>query len=78
MPLRAHIYMRSIAAVWGRYRQEWSYYLHTVPESDTRAEPIATPFAEANGDEALIILARTSVESAFGRRPVAYPPALLG
>ena len=53
MPLRAHIYMRSVAAVWGRYRQEWSYYLHTVPESGTRAEPIATPFADANGDEAV-------------------------
>jgi hypothetical protein len=51
VPLRAHIYMRSIAAVWGRYRQEWSYYLHTVPESGARAEPIATPFAEANGEE---------------------------
>src|SRR6266705_2007683 len=45
--------MRSVAAVWGRYRQEWSYYLHSVPESSTRAEPIAAPFAEANGDEAL-------------------------
>ena len=53
MPLRAHIYMRSIAAVWGRYRQEWSYYLHSVPESGTRAEPIATQFAQANGEEAL-------------------------
>ena len=53
VPLRAHIYMRSVAAVWGRYRQEWSYYLHSVPESSTRAEPIATPFAEANGNEAL-------------------------
>jgi len=53
VPLRAHIYIRSVAAVWGRYRQEWSYYLHSVPESGTRAEPIATPFAEANGDETL-------------------------
>src|SRR5206468_7448095 len=55
VPLRAHIYMRSVAAVWGRYRQEWSYYLHTVPESGTRAEPIATPFAEANCDEAYLL-----------------------
>ena len=53
VPLRAHIYMRSVAAVWGRYRKEWSYYLHTVPESGTRAEPIATSFAEANGEESL-------------------------
>jgi DNA-directed RNA polymerase specialized sigma24 family protein len=53
VPLRAHIYMRSIAAVWNRYRQEWSYYLHTVPESGTGAEPIATPFVKAYGDEAL-------------------------
>ena len=45
--------MRSIAAVWGRYRQEWSYYLHTVPESGVPAEPIATPFAAGNGDEGL-------------------------
>ena len=51
VPLRAHIYMRSVAAVWGRYRQEWSYYLHTVAESDARAEPIATPFVEANDNE---------------------------
>jgi len=55
VPLRAHIYMRSVAAVWGRYRQEWSYYLHTIPESGTRAEPIAMPFAEANGDEAHLL-----------------------
>jgi len=55
VPLRAHIYMRSVAAVWGRYRQEWSYYLHSVPESSTRAEPIATPFAEANCDEAYLL-----------------------
>lgn len=53
VPLRAHIYMRSVAAVWGRYRQEWSYYLHTLPESGTRAKPIAKSFAEANGEEAL-------------------------
>ncbi len=53
VPLRAHIYMRSIAAVWSRYRQEWSYYLHTVPESGARTEPIATPLAKANGEEAL-------------------------
>ena len=39
--------------MWGRYRQEWSYYLHSVPESGTRAEPIATPFIETNGEEAL-------------------------
>src|SRR5207247_8341148 len=37
----------------GLYRQEWSYYLHSVPESGTRAEPIATQFAQANGEEAL-------------------------
>jgi sigma-70-like protein len=53
VPLGAHIYMRSVAAVWGRYRQEWSYYLHTVPESDAGAEPIATLLAEVNGDEAV-------------------------
>jgi DNA-directed RNA polymerase specialized sigma subunit len=39
--------------VWGRYRQEWSYYLHTVAESNARAEPIATPFVEANDKEDL-------------------------
>jgi len=51
VPLGAHIYMRSVAAVWGRYRQEWSYYLHTVPESDAGAEPIATLLAEVNGNK---------------------------
>jgi hypothetical protein len=51
VPLRAHIYMRSVAAVWSRYRQEWSYYLHTVPESDAGGEPIATLLPEVNGYE---------------------------
>jgi hypothetical protein len=54
VPFRAHIYLRSIAAAWTRYRQEWSYYLHTDAESGTRAEPIATSFAEPNDDEAAL------------------------
>jgi Sigma-70, region 4 len=51
VPLIAHIYIRAVAAARAHYRQEWSYYLHAVPESGKRAEPIATSSAEANGEE---------------------------
>ena len=43
VPLRAHIYMRAVAAAWTRYRQEWSYYLHSVAEPRISVEPEVTP-----------------------------------
>jgi DNA-directed RNA polymerase specialized sigma24 family protein len=51
VPLRAHIYIRAVAAVWGRYRQEWSYYLHSATESGAGVEPIAMPFDRSQADE---------------------------
>jgi hypothetical protein len=53
VPLRAHIYMRSVAAVWGRYRQEWSYHLHSAGESGAGVEPIAMPFDRSHADETI-------------------------
>jgi hypothetical protein len=53
VPLRAHIYMRATAAAWTRYRQEWSYYLHSAPESRTAAEPIAMPLDRVQADETI-------------------------
>src|SRR4029453_9834983 len=44
VPLRAHIYIRAVAAAWSRYRQEWSYYLHCAVESGKDREPRALPF----------------------------------
>jgi len=54
VPLRAHIYMRATAAAWTRYRQEWSYYLHSAIESSARVEPIAMPFDRAHADETIL------------------------
>ena len=51
VPLRAHIYIRAVAAAWSRYRQEWSYYLHSATESGTGIEPIAMPFDRFQADE---------------------------
>jgi len=53
VPLRAHIYMRATSAAWTRYRQEWSYYLHSALESKTGAEPIAAPFDRAHAHETI-------------------------
>lgn len=48
----AHVYMRAVAAAWTRYRQEWSYYLHSAIESGG-AEPIEMPFDRLHADETI-------------------------
>jgi Sigma-70, region 4 len=53
VPLRAFVYMRTIAAAWKRYRQEWSYYLHVVAQSAPSAEPITTPCDQAGHNKAI-------------------------
>jgi DNA-directed RNA polymerase specialized sigma24 family protein len=53
VPLRAHTYMRAVAAAWTRYRQEWSYYLHSATESGAGVEPIAMPFDRSHADETI-------------------------
>jgi len=53
VPLRAHIYIRAVAAAWSRYRQEWSYYLHSATESGAGMEPIAMPFNRSQADETI-------------------------
>jgi DNA-directed RNA polymerase specialized sigma24 family protein len=53
VPLRAHIYIRAVAAAWSRYRQEWSYYLHSAAESGAGVEPIAMPFNRFQADETI-------------------------
>jgi hypothetical protein len=50
VPLRAHIYVRAVAAAWTRYRQEWSYSLH---QSGKDVEPTAMPFDRAQADETI-------------------------
>jgi DNA-directed RNA polymerase specialized sigma24 family protein len=52
VPLRAHIYLRALAAAWTRYRQEWSYYLHCVVESSGGLERTATPFNQTQQTDA--------------------------
>ena len=44
--------MRAVAAVWTRYRQEWSYYLHSAIESGG-TEPIEMPFDRLHADETI-------------------------
>src|SRR5205823_106922 len=51
VPLRAHMYMRAVAGAWTRYRQEWSYCLHSAVQSRKDVEPIAMPFDRAQADE---------------------------
>jgi hypothetical protein len=53
VPLRAHMYMRAVAGAWTRYRQEWSYYLHSAVQSGKDIEPIAMPFDRAQADETI-------------------------
>ena len=53
VPLRAHIYIRAVAAAWSRYRQEWSYYLHSATGSGAGVEPIAMPFDRSQADETI-------------------------
>ena len=53
VPLSAHIYIRAVAAAWSRYRQEWSYYLHSATESGAGVEPIAMPFDRSHADETI-------------------------
>jgi len=50
VPIRAHIYMRAVAAVWTRYRQEWAYYLHCVGKPERCVEMTVTPFDRGNMD----------------------------
>src|SRR5689334_1873672 len=37
VPFPAHVYMRATAAVWTRYRQEWSCYLHSALNRSRRS-----------------------------------------
>jgi len=53
VPRRAHIYMRTVAAAWTRYRQEWSYYLHSPNESSAGFEPMVMPFDRTQADETI-------------------------
>lgn len=48
----AHVYMRAVGAVWTRYRQEWSYYLHSAIEVGG-TEPIEMPFERLHADETI-------------------------
>jgi RNA polymerase sigma factor (sigma-70 family) len=66
VPLRAHIYIRAVAAAWSRYRQEWSYYLHSATESGAGVEPIAMPFDRSHADETI----RYSLRQALSHLPV--------
>ena len=51
VPLRAHTYMGAVAAAWTRYRQEWSYYLHSAVESDAGLEPVAMLSERSQDDD---------------------------
>jgi hypothetical protein len=53
VPLRAHMYMRAVAGAWARYRQEWSYCLHSAVQSGKDVEPIGMPFDRAQADETI-------------------------
>jgi RNA polymerase sigma factor (sigma-70 family) len=53
VPLRAHIYVRAVAAAWTRYRQEWSYHLHSADQSGKDVESIAMPFDRAHAYETI-------------------------
>jgi len=53
VPLRAYVYVRAVAAAWTRYRQEWSYYLHSATELGAAVEPIAMPFDRAHSHETI-------------------------
>jgi len=47
------MYMRAVAGAWTRYRQEWSYYLHSAVQSGKNIEPIGMPFDRAQADETI-------------------------
>ena len=66
VPLRAHTYMRAVAAAWTRYRQEWSYYLHSATESAAEVEPITMPFDRSHANETI----RYFLGQALGHLPV--------
>jgi hypothetical protein len=53
VPLRAHMYMRAVAGAWTRYRQEWSYYLHSAVQSGKDVDPTTMPFDRSHGDETI-------------------------
>jgi hypothetical protein len=53
VPLRAHMYIRAVAGAWTRYRQEWSYYLHSAVQSGKDVEPVGMPFDRVQADEAI-------------------------
>lgn len=53
VPLRAHVYVRAVATAWTRYRQEWSYHLHSRAQSGKDAEEMVTPFDRAQADETI-------------------------
>ena len=53
VPLRAHLYMRAVAAAWTRYRQEWSYYWHAAAETIPAIEPVSVPSDHWSDDDAI-------------------------
>src|SRR5262249_3750468 len=53
VPLHAHMYMRAVAGAWTRYRQEWSYYLHSAVQSGKDVEAVGMPFDRAQADETI-------------------------
>ncbi len=53
VPLAAYIYIRSLAAAWTRYRQEWCYHLHCVVDLGAIDEPVTTPVDPTHDKEAV-------------------------
>jgi hypothetical protein len=45
--------MRATSAAWTRYRQEWSYYLHSAIHSGAGVELVEMPFDRADADETI-------------------------
>jgi DNA-directed RNA polymerase specialized sigma24 family protein len=66
VPLRAYIYMQAVAAAWNRYRQEWSYYLHSAIDSTTCVDALVMPFDQPEADETI----HHFVGQALGQLPI--------
>lgn len=66
VPLRAYIYMQAVAAAWSRYRQEWSYYLHSAIDSRTCVDALVMPFDQPEADETI----HHFVGQALGQLPI--------
>src|SRR6266436_9415614 len=61
VPLAAHIYLRAVRAAWSRYRQEWSYYLHSVNELASSVESSASSSDQASNEKELDQLLGTAL-----------------